>query len=455
MFWRIATFVFSQLTAGAIGWTLAGLGGALLGAFLGSLVWFVADLVRGTRFIRWLRDPEARPAPTLHGLWGEAADRSRRLLRAREQLVAESERRLQAFLAALQASPNGVTLLDGQGRIEWCNQTAAGHFGFDPQRDLQQQIGNLVRDPVFAAYYTGNDHGHEVIMPGRDSSPGRPVQLSVQLHPYGEGRRLLLSRDVTALAQAEAMRRDFVANVSHEIRTPLTVLGGFVETLQSLQLDEAERERYLALMAVQADRMQSLVSDLLTLSRLEGSPPPGFSEWIPASVLNAQCEEEGRALSAVLLPPTAPPQVLRFQAPPAVALAGAVNEIRSALSNLVSNAVRYTPAGGQIDVGWQLLPDGRVMFSVIDTGPGIAPEHLPRLSERFYRVDRSRSRESGGTGLGLAIAKHVAQRHGGELRIASTLGQGSRFAVVFPASRVRMLAAPTPVAGSTPATAGR
>jgi two-component system phosphate regulon sensor histidine kinase PhoR len=438
MLHRLVTFVVGLLLAGAIGWFLDGMAGALFGAVLAAVFWFLMDLRRGKRLIRWLRDPQAGAAPTMFGLWGVAADRCRRLLRAREQQVIESERRLQAFLAAIQASPNGVVILDGQGLIEWCNLTAAAHLGLDPQRDLRQQIGNLVRDPVFAAYYAGNDYGHEVTMAGRDSKPQRPVQLSVQLHPYGEGRLLLLTRDVTATALADAMRRDFVANVSHEIRTPLTVLSGFVETLQSLHLDEAERVRYLALMATQAERMQTLVNDLLTLSRLEGTPPPGFSEWVSASELSAQCEEEARALSAMRHPAPESPQTLGFSVVPGLALAGSASELRSALSNLVTNAVRYTPGGGRIDVEWQRLPEGKVEFSVADTGPGIAPEHLPRLSERFYRVDRSRSRESGGTGLGLAIAKHVAQRHGGEMRITSTLGQGSRFSIVFPASRFRM-----------------
>lgn len=437
MFWRVATFACSQLAAGASGWYLDGINGALIGAVLGGLVWFVMDLTRGTRLVQWLRSPEEGAAPKMHGLWGEAADRCRRLLRDQGQRVAESERRLQAFLAAIQASPSGVVLLDSQGRIDWCNQTAAMHFGLDPQRDLLQQIGNLVREPTFAAYFSSKDFGHEVVMPGRGGSALQPLLISVQLHPYGDGRWLLLSRDVTALAQAEAMRRDFVANVSHEIRTPLTVLSGFVETLQCLSLEPGERERYLALMATQAARMQTLVSDLLTLSRLEGSPPPAASGWILARDLNARCEEEARALSGVLFAAPQTAQRLTFHEVPDLSLAGVEDELRSAMGNLVSNAVRYTPAGGQIDVAWQLLSDGRAEFSVTDTGPGIAPEHIPRLSERFYRVDRSRSRESGGTGLGLAIAKHVVQRHGGELRVASAPGKGSRFALVFPASRLK------------------
>jgi two-component system phosphate regulon sensor histidine kinase PhoR len=443
MFWRLSTFLLILLAGAGVGWVVAGLPGALSGVLIGAMVWFVTDLIRGRRFIHWLRDGRTQEAPTLWGLWGEAADRCRRLLRANEQQLAESDKRLQAFLAAIQASPNGVAILDSKGQIEWFNQTAAADFGLDPQRDLQQQIGNLVRDPVFAAYYAGKDYQHEVLMVGRGDTPQRPVQLSVQLHPYGDGKLLLLSRDVTAVAQAEAMRRDFVANVSHEIRTPLTVLSGFIETLQSLDLDAPSRERYLALMASQAERMQTLVSDLLTLSRLEGSPLPGYSDWVDAEELCAEVAEEGRALSSLLWPVSGPEQRVNLNPVPRVAVAGVSSELRSALSNLVVNAVRYTPGSGQIDIKATVLADGRIEFAVADTGPGIPPEHLPRLSERFYRVDRSRSRESGGTGLGLAIAKHVAQRHGGELSMASVLGQGSRFSLVLPANRVRLAAEPT------------
>jgi two-component system phosphate regulon sensor histidine kinase PhoR len=372
----------------------------------------------------------------------------RRALRGREQLATDAEGRLQEFLAAIQASPNGVVLLDREGRIEWCNETAAGQLGIDPERDLQQLIGNLLRDPAFAAYSAAGDYAGEVVIQGRDSSPSRPLRLSVQLHPYGQGRKLLLSRDVTALEQAEAMRRDFVSNVSHEIRTPLTVLAGFIETLQTLPLAEADRARYLDLMAQQGHRMQTLVNDLLTLSRLEGSPLPGAGEWTPVAMLMAQCEEEGRSLSAVL----GKSHELRGEAPIDRELAGAQSELLSALSNLVSNAVRYTPAHGRIDMQWRDLPDGRGEFSVRDTGPGIAAEHIPRLTERFYRVDRSRSRETGGTGLGLAIVKHVLQRHGAELRIDSMPGAGSTFAIVFPANRVRTLTRLGDAAPGRPAT---
>jgi two-component system phosphate regulon sensor histidine kinase PhoR len=433
MLFRICLFVVSQLAGTLLGWWLGGLQGALAGLAAGSLLWFVFDMVRGMRVARWLRQDDPGRELSMRGLWGEVADRARRALRSREQQAADSQRRLQDFLAAIQASPNGVVLLDAQGRIEWCNQTAATQLGIDAHRDMLQLIGNLVRDPAFAAYSAAKDYGRDVIVTGRDSTSTRQVRISVQLYPYGEGRQLLLTRDITALEQAETMRRDFVANVSHEIRTPLTVLTGVVETMQTLPLSRDEQLRYLDLMGRQALRMQTLVSDLLTLSRLEGSPPPPADEWTPVAALLAQCEQEARALGGTL----GKKQDLRFEAALDVEVAGAQGEIQSALSNLVSNAVRYTGPGGSIDVAWQPLADGRALFSVRDTGPGIAPEHLPRLTERFYRIDRSRSRETGGTGLGLAIVKHVAQRHGAELKIESTPGAGSTFSIVFPAARVR------------------
>jgi len=446
MFWRFFSFVACQLLGGLAGWSATSLtspassklAAGLAGAVLGGGVWFLIDTLRGARLLRWLRVGDASHAAMSTGMWGEILDRVRRLIRSREQISRDHQQRLQDFLAAFQASPNGVVLLDVQGQIEWFNQMAATHFGFEPERDLLQHLGNLVRDPGFAAYFSGRDYRSDCVMLGREDTVERPVKLSVHLHPYGEGRLLLLSRDITAVEQAEAMRRDFVANVSHEIRTPLTVLAGFVETLQTLPLDQSERERYLALMAQQAGRMQTLVSDLLTLSRLEGSPPPGAYETLVLPTVLRQLEQEGHALSALLNPSPDRRQSLVFDAALCAEITGAPNELLSALSNLVSNAIRYTPGGGEIRVRTLLLTDGRVEFSVQDSGPGIAPEHLPRLTERFYRVDRSRSRDTGGTGLGLAIVKHVVQRHGAELKIESTLGQGSTFKIIFPAGRVRL-----------------
>ncbi len=436
---HLAFVLLLQLTAGLVGWWVQSWAGALLGVVSAGLAAAALQYARGKRFLAWIRMPTGGAPRSLRGQWGEAAYRTARALRLEQDAARASDQRLQAFLAAIQASPNGVVVLSPDGRIEWFNDMASAHFGFVPQRDLLQHIGNLVRDPAFTAYYAAGAFQRELRIRGRDDSPARPVKLSVQIHPYGDDHKLLLSRDITALSQAEAMRRDFVANVSHEIRTPLTVLAGFVETMQSLPLSDAEREKYLGLMAAQSDRMQTLVNDLLLLSRLEGSPLPDGQELVDLAEVMVQCEAEARGLSELIHPDDAG-QTLTFDPPPAFALAGSTSELRSAASNLINNAVRYTPAGGAIHVRWESAPPGYVRLAVSDTGAGIAPEHLPRIGERFYRVDRSRSRESGGTGLGLAIAKHVAQRHGGELQVISELGKGSTFYLVFPDSRVRALA---------------
>jgi two-component system phosphate regulon sensor histidine kinase PhoR len=433
MAWRLFGLIAFQLAGGLIGWRLAAQRGALAGLAAGALCWLALDTWRAGRLLRWLREGADSTAPSNRGIWSELSSRVLRALRSRELQALEAQRRLEEFLSAIQTSPNGVILLDAQGRIEWCNRTAADQFGVDPERDRLQQVTNLLRDPAFADYYHGGDFEREVVIPGPRSLASRPVKLALRLHSHGQGRKMLLARDVTALEQAEAMRRDFVANVSHEIRTPLTVLSGFVETLQNLPLEHEERGRYLALMAQQAQRMQTLVNDLLTLSRLEGSPQPSDAEWTAARELMTQCEQEGRALVQSL----GRKLDLHFVDPPALEIAGSSRELQSALSNLVSNAIRYTPDGGEIVVQWRLLPDGHGELAVRDSGPGIAAEHIPRLTERFYRVDRSRSRETGGTGLGLAIVKHVLQRHGGELQIDSTPGLGSTFTMRFPANRLR------------------
>lgn len=419
----------------AIGFWYAQVLGALAGALFITLVTNLKDLWRGQKISKWLRHNSVQEPPVLSGLWGDLIDRLRRILNDQKKQTEAHQKRLQDFLSAIQASPNGVVLLDPEGRIEWCNQTAAQHLGFDTKRDLMQHVVHLVRDPVFNKYFSQESHDGEVIIEGRSSSLAYSVKLSVQLHAYGENRQLLLTRDVTALAQADAMRRDFVANVSHEIRTPLTVLSGFIETLQTLDLAPEERIKFLDLMATQAGRMQGLVNDLLTLSQLEGSPLPQMTEQFTLGDLMVPAQAEAKGLSAANALNGNSTQSLHFEVPSEWRLVGSRHEIYSAVTNLVNNAVRYTPNDGSVTCVWARLPDHRLQFSVQDTGPGIAPEHLPRLTERFYRVDRSRSRESGGTGLGLAITKHVMQRHGGELRIESELGKGSKFSLIFPASR--------------------
>jgi two-component system, OmpR family, phosphate regulon sensor histidine kinase PhoR len=419
---------------------------AAWGGLVGIAIWFAWDSWRFAQFDHQLRNAQAGlPLQESGGMWGQLIQRVRHLLRTSAQQLQQSDQRLQDFLSAIQASPNGVLLLDAQNRIEWCNQTGAQLLGLDAQRDTLQHITNLVRAPEFSEHLQEGDFSHDVVFETASSTAQHPKRIAVQLHRYGSNvqgnvsRLLMLVRDITALELAETQRRDFVANVSHEIRTPLTVLSGFVETLQNLPLDEAQRSRYLSLMQEQSQRMQSLVSDLLTLSRLEASPAPSFETTLPVRQLMEQLERDARAMMQVMDLPGNSTHRLHFQCDVQdIALLGDSTELMSASSNLVQNALRYTPPGGSVDVSLRLLPEDRIEFAVQDSGAGIAPEHLPRLTERFYRVDRSRSRESGGTGLGLSIVKHVVQRHGGDLRITSELGKGSRFAFTLPASRVML-----------------
>jgi two-component system phosphate regulon sensor histidine kinase PhoR len=409
-------------------WVQLPIAGTLLGAVVGASLAVLVDVLRAARLMLWLRGTQERDAPRDSGFWGELGYRVERALRSRERARDHERQRRDEFLSAIEASPNGVLLLDAGDQIDWCNVVAADHLGLDPLRDRGQPITNLLRVPAFVAYLQGGEWDEAVTFSAR----GGELTLQVLVRAYGDGQKLIVSQDVTERLRAESMRRDFVANVSHEIRTPLTVLAGFVETMASLPLSSGERGRVLTLMQQQTDRMQMLVSDLLTLAQLEGSPRPPADRWVALAPLMRRVAADARTLSAgrhaITLTDDAPP----------LSLAGAEAELVSAVANLATNAVRYTPDGGQINLAWQLRGDGSVEIEVRDTGVGIAREHIPRLTERFYRVDGSRARETGGTGLGLAIVKHVVQRHGGALDVDSNPGKGSRFRLLFPAARVRL-----------------
>ncbi|MFN9451794.1 MAG: phosphate regulon sensor histidine kinase PhoR [Rubrivivax sp.] len=434
MNWFLPRMLAAALMAavGAIIGTAIGWGGdtvlvlAVLGAALGASVSAFADRIRGYKLMRWLRSDRAQPAPRDTSFWGELGYRMERALILSQRETERERQQTKDFLTAIEASPNGVLLMDKYDQIEWCNGVAADHFGLDPRRDVQQRITNLVRDPAFVAYMQQGDWEGGLSLSAR----GGRGTLSVLIRPYGAGKKLLLSQDVTEGLRNEAMRRDFVANVSHEIRTPLTVLSGFVESLTTLKLSEAERTLVLARMREQTARMQALVADLLTLAQLEGSPRPSPDNWVPLAPLFDRVVAEAQALSAGR-------HILHADDVGLSEIAGQGTELQSAVGNLLSNAVRYTPEGGRIDLRWQQRADGSGLIVVQDNGPGIGREHLSRLTERFYRVDGSRSRDTGGTGLGLSIVKHVMQRHGGEIDIESELGQGSAFKLVFPAARVR------------------
>jgi len=303
------------------------------------------------------------------------------------------------------------------------------HLGMDLKDDVGAPVVNLVRQPAFLQYLAGQDFSEPVVL---ESQREAGLTLSVQIVPFGVEEKLLMSRDITRLEAVARLRRDFIANVSHELKTPLTVLGGFLETMSDLRLDERQRQRSLALMQEQTQNMQRLVDDLLTLSALESEHSTLQEAEFAVVPLLLQVSADAKALSGGRHEITLN---IRDQA----SLYASRDELASAFDNLVSNAVRYTPQGGRVALDWRVTPDGGE-FTVADTGIGIAAEHIPRLTERFYRVDRSRSRATGGTGLGLVIAKHVLLRHQAELLIDSALGQGSRFTVRLPPRRVKVTA---------------
>jgi two-component system, OmpR family, phosphate regulon sensor histidine kinase PhoR len=413
-----------------LGWGVPSFGAALGGAVAAAIL-FTIESLRGRRLLNWLRHDRDDTAPRDPGLWGELGYRIERGFRRRDQQVLLETSRLDQFLSAIEVSPNGVMVLDPADQIDWLNSSAADHFGLDPVRDRRQRVTNLVRVPDFVAYLQSQDYQQALVF----QAPRLRGTLLVLIRSFGEGMKLVLSQDITERERNEAMRRDFVANVSHEIRTPLTVLAGFVETMMSLPLTEVERRRVVELMAQQTQRMQTLVADLLILARLEGSPRPSADRWVSVRRLFAQAQADAQGLSAGR-------HRITVQGGDEAELAGTEGELASAVTNLMTNAVRYTPAGGTIDIRWTLREDGSGEVEVKDSGIGIGKEHLGRVTERFYRVDSSRSRDTGGTGLGLSIVKHVVQRHGGELEIRSEPGQGSTFRLLFPAARVRPCAAP-------------
>jgi two-component system phosphate regulon sensor histidine kinase PhoR len=405
---------------------------ALAGFSAALLVWLFFHLRNLHQFRRWLRSPSLDTVPAGAGLWAGAFAALYRLMRRQSQSESRLSAALKRFQRAGAAIPEGMVILDEGDRIEWCNPQAESHLGLDLTRDEGQQITYLVRHPQFVEYLNSLNYNEPLVVRlPRDVD----LLLAVQLVPYGDKQKLLFSRDITHLERVETMRRDFVANVSHELRTPLTVLYGFLETLVGMpQLDSDMTRRTLRLMQEQAQRMQRLVEDLLTLSRLESSHYLLSEESVDVPALVRGLYQDAVALSAGH-------HHIQLQIENSDWLNGSVQELRSAFGNLISNAIRYTPEGGEIRLRWQIV-DGQPAFTVEDSGIGIDAQHIPRLTERFYRVDHGRSRETGGTGLGLAIVKHVLNRHQARLDVSSDPGHGSRFSAVFPPQR--LAAQPSP-----------
>jgi len=414
---------------------LFAVGGGLVGAIVGYAAVGVAAglavcLVRHLYYLSvlrgWVEQPKRVELPEPAGAWGEIYGRLLDLQRSNRK----RKKRLAAMLAQFQASaealPDGAVVTEARGEIVWFNTAARALLGLRSPQDLGQRLVNLLRHPDFTAYFEREEYEKEVEIP---SPLNHTAVLSMRVVPYGDNQRLLMIRDVSELHRLERIRRDFVANASHELRTPLTVLRGYIEMmLPESHRSLAEWHAPLAEMHAQATRMEALVRDLLKLARLEGDVATTRQDVIDAPALIEQALVEARALSKGQ-------HQIMASIDSNLMLYGRGMEAESIFSNLTANAVQYTSAGGRIEVRWEAEGDG-ARFTVTDTGVGVAAEDIPRLTERFYRVDEGRSRASGGTGLGLSIVKHALERHEARLEIRSRLGAGSTFVCHFPPHRV-------------------
>ena len=413
----------------AVALALWGMFSAII-ALLFMLVLLLAVMVYRARQLyklgQWLQDARPETIPEADGLWDEVFSQLYKMVKEHNQTKQDLAAELHHIEQATAALPEGVAILNAGNRIEWCNPLAQQLFNLDPEQDIMQDITYLVRQPEFVEYLQESNFNEPLIMrPARHDD----MVVSIKLIPYGGDKRLLIIRDITQFERVESMRRDFVANVSHEMRTPLTVVSGFVENLQDMpDLNKDSSRRALHLMAEQTRRMDNLVADLLTLSRLENEQSPLREETVEIKRLLEEVYQDGKLLSNGH-------HSLQLEIESAANLLGNRDELHSAFGNLLSNAIRYTPEGGAIMLRW-FQRGGQPVFSVQDSGIGIAAQHIPRLTERFYRVDRSRSRETGGTGLGLAIVKHIAMRHQAKLEVLSEEGKGSTFSIVFPVRRL-------------------
>lgn len=421
-FWLILGLSFVCL----IVWAAEDAETALIAFASGITLYLFNHLFWINKLVTWYNKPSLSTIPQGNGIWEDVFatiyHEQRKHTRSQSQLSSALDR----FRHAASALPDGVVLLDDDDKIEWCNKPAELQLGLSLKQDLGQPIVYLLRNTDFTQYLKH----HVDIDPIKLQSWINPeITLEIRMVAFGSNQKLLISRDVSQLEKLDLMRRDFIANVSHELRTPLTVVGGFLETLEDMEGAIPESTRgYFAMMQDQTSRMRLLIEDLLTLSQLEsGTTAPDEAELDVNALLN-MIMNEAKGLSAGR-------HTITLDADPSLALTASSQELHSAFSNLVSNAIRYTPEGGSISLKWEER-NHEAVFSVTDTGLGIEQKHIDRLTERFYRIDRSRSRETGGTGLGLSIVKHILSRHQGRLEITSEFGKGSTFSAVFPKSRM-------------------
>ena len=376
---------------------------------------------------QWVWHSKKLSPPKVYGAWEYIYEGIYQLQRRQRGKRKELSELVKRFRKGAEALPDAVIILDNDATIIWCNRLARLELGIKWPDDLGMRIDNLLRHPEFVEYFHTGDFTYPLEVP----SPANPRKTNeYRIMPYGDDNLMLISRDVTRVSQLEDMRRDFVANVSHEMRTPLTVINGYLEMLPMTSLDaDPLAHKAIYEMSTQTQRMQNLIEDLLVLSRIESSSERIYEHIVNMPSMFAQIAMEARQLN------TEKQHKIEFHIDPDLHVYGVEGELRSACSNLIFNAVHYTPDRGNIDVYWSKVGNDAV-FKIVDDGDGIDDKHILRLTERFYRVDKARSRKTGGSGLGLSIVKHVLNHHNSLLEIRSIVGQGSEFSFTLGAELI-------------------
>lgn len=396
----------------------------LAAALAGIAVLFFLHLRKFREFVLWLEKTNSRPNTEAAGVWQDIYEKVYAARRKTEKDQLKLEEKELRFRQTLSALPDGIVLVRKDWEIQWLNRIAERDLLLDSQGDVGKKLPELLSNRELAGYLTSENWKRKLLVQEAD---GRFIEVRVT--SAGKKYTIVITRDVTESKRIDDFRRDFVANVSHELRTPLTVIKGFLElSSENPKLTDEDRLHW-KMMIEQTERMGSLVDDLLTLSSLERDTAPAEKDPIDVIQMLEDSAAEGRIVSGGA-------HEIRIVRVSAAAILGNLKEMRSAVTNLVTNAVRYTPKNGKIELSWEEV-DGSGVLTVKDNGIGIASEDIPRVTERFYRVDKSRSRETGGTGLGLAIVKHVLFRHQAKLEIESELGKGSAFRIVIPKARIR------------------
>ncbi len=411
-------------------WLISSATIALIVFSIGLLIYLVSHISWLHQLHNWFKTPSLKTIPEGSGAWEDVFTALLQYERNNQHNQTQLNSALERFSLATSAMPDGLVILSASNEIEWCTPHAESQLGLNLATDKNLPIVNLLRDSHFIAYLYNGEYDEPFKLKSWRNSD---MTLDMQIIPFANNQKLLISRDMTQLEKVDVMRRDFIANVSHELRTPLTVVSGFLETLSDMEgaVPDAIKS-YFGMMEEQTGRMRRIIEDLLTLSTIESNSDAPDDNEIEMAFLLKTIQNDALGLSQSLYKTK---HKIHLDTDPRLNLSGAQDELQSAFSNLVSNAVRYTPKGNEIFISWHLI-DEQPVFVVRDTGIGIAQQHIDRLTERFYRVDRGRSRETGGTGLGLAIVKHILMRHQAKLEISSEVGVGSTFSVVFPKSRV-------------------